>query len=80
MYLFWLNKSISPERTRKFTINQFPFEAAFVQKDYLAREIQKQWGMPFPPWVIESYDLDVQLKEIIWIIWPAGGSQLKHVS
>ena len=60
-----LNESVSPERKKHILVNQFPFEGAFVQKDHLAREIQKQWGMPLPPWVIESYDLDVQLPEFI---------------
>ena len=38
---------------------------AFVQKDHLAREIQKQHGMPLPSWAIETYDLDVQLAEFV---------------
>jgi Tubulin-tyrosine ligase family len=42
-------------------INQFPYEGAFVQKDHLARELWNQYGQErWPPWAIESYDLDVQ--------------------
>ena len=53
-------------------INQFPYEGAFVQKDHLAREIQKQHGLPRPSWALETYDLDVQLTEFV------GAAFLEH--
>ena len=72
-------------------INQFPYEGAFLQKDHLAQEILKQYGLPRPCWAIETYDLDVQLGEFVgaglleanrsdqalplWIVKPAIGTQ-----
>ena len=72
-------------------VNQFPYEGAFVQKDHLGREILLKYGLPRPPWALETYDLDCQLGEFIgaalldqenaiWIIKPASGTQSKgHV-